>query len=57
MNDDNDTLDLERLVLGHELILKNERFKFERTMFAKLFGDNAPLSSLSLVYDKLNKKS
>ena len=26
-----------RLVLGHEFILKNERFKCKRTMFAKLF--------------------
>ena len=29
---------LHRLVLGHELILKNERFKFKHTMFPKLFG-------------------
>ena len=38
---------LHRLVLRHEFILKKERFKFERTMFAKLFDVKASLSSLT----------
>ena len=36
---------LHRLVLRHEFILKKERFKFERTMFAKLFDVKASFSS------------
>ena len=36
---------LHRLVFGHKFILKNERFKFKRTMFAKLFGVKEPFSS------------
>ena len=36
---------LHKRVFGHEFILKNERFKFNRTMFAKLFGVKAPFSS------------
>ena len=43
-----------RLVLGHEFILKNERFKVKRAMFAKLFGVKAPLSSNQLMFRDIN---
>ena len=36
---------LHRLVLRDEFILEMERFKFDRTMFAKLFDVKASLSS------------
>ena len=36
---------LHRLVLRHEFILKMERLKIDRTMFAKLFDVKASLSS------------
>ena len=32
--------------------MKNERFEFKRTMFAKLFGVIAPLSSLYFLSDR-----
>ena len=40
---------LHRLVHGHEFILKNERFKVKRTMFAKLFGVKEPFLSSNQV--------
>ena len=41
---------LHRLVLRHELILKNERFKVKRTMFAKFFGVKAPFSKFNVIH-------
>ena len=42
---------LDRLVFGHEFILKIEIIWIKRTIFAKLFGVKAPLSSIIISFN------